>query len=287
MGKTGSPSEPAPVAGHDPLPRNWIEAFPIVLFGFYGLAFAFSAVDAMNRADIGLFVADTAGCFICAGVALAWWKRKDWLPQRLVTTATAIITDARWLIGALSVLLIISALSPYVEQRRWPFAWQFDRTAAVPQTSQVVSAQNPPPSNEGPITWQQPFQLMPVGTTTGTEIQGVYFQGISNAQIQMREAYIVSDLTGHREELKANVQYKGEFPVDQVDIPPDASVDLIYILKPSVSARDFLDQWGKFRFVAIYNGVTYEKSYDENFMRGLIQNRIPGVIGPRMTPKGQ
>lgn len=282
-------SQPTPVAGHDPLPKDWIEAVPLVLFGFYGLAFAFEAVGAVNRGNIWIAITNTVGCIICAGIALAWWKRKDWLPQRLVETTTLVVTDARWLIAAMSTLLIIGALSPYVEQRRWPFAWrQLEHTAAVPPPGGVVNSFNPSPQNDGPISWQQPFQLMTLGTANGgTEIAGLYFQGISNAQIQMKEAYIVSDLTGHREELKANVQYKGLFPVDQVDIPTDASVDLTYTWKPSLSVRDFLDQWGKFRFIAVYNGVTYEKLYDENFMRGFIQIRIPGVIGPRMTPKAR
>jgi len=78
----------------------------------------------MNRGDIGISIADTAACIICAAVALAWWKRKDWLPQKLVATSTGIITDARWLVSAMSILLITSALAPYVEQRRWPFVWQ-------------------------------------------------------------------------------------------------------------------------------------------------------------------
>jgi hypothetical protein len=112
-------------SGHEILPKNWIEAIPAILFGFYGLAFAFEAVSAMNRGDIDITIADTVGCAVCAGLALAWWKRKDWLPQKLVATSTAIVTDARWILGAMSVLLIASVLAPYIEQRRLPFAWQF------------------------------------------------------------------------------------------------------------------------------------------------------------------
>ncbi len=116
--------QPTPVSGHDPLPKNWIEAVPIVLFGFYGLAFAFGAVEAMNRTEAGLVIADTVGCIICAAIALAWWKRRDWLPQKMVATTVSVITDARWLLVGLSTLLIASMLAPFVEQKRWPLsAW--------------------------------------------------------------------------------------------------------------------------------------------------------------------
>jgi predicted DNA-binding transcriptional regulator AlpA len=182
------------------------------------------------------------------------------------------------------IILGIAALTwALIGWQTW--MWFHPSTMAVAATWTATPKNNATPDE--PIIWQQPFQLMPIGTTSGTQIGGMYFQGISNSQIQMKEAYIVSEMTGHKEQLKANVQYKGEFAVDQVDIPPGASVDLIFEWKPEISVKDFLDQWGKFRFVAIYNGITYEKSYDENFVRGLIQNTIPGVIGPRMTPKGQ
>ena len=109
-------------SGHEILPKDWIEAVPAILFGFYGLAFAFEAVSAMNRGDIGVAIADTAGCSFCAAVALAWWKRKDWLPQKLVATSVDVVTDARWLLSAMSVLLMASALAPFVEEHRWPYA---------------------------------------------------------------------------------------------------------------------------------------------------------------------
>jgi hypothetical protein len=273
------------IGGHEPLPRSWIEAVPAILFGFYGLACAFEAVAAMNRGDFFIFSLNSGACALLAGISLAWWKRRDWLPQKLVSTATLIVTDARWILASISVLLIVSALAPFVEQRRWPYV--SEKAASAPVAGTWTAIPKNSGASEGPISWQEPFQLMRIGTANGIQIDGLYFQGISNSQIQMKEAYIISDMTGHKEQLKANIQYKGEFPVNQVDIPSGASVDLVFEWKPQLSVGEFLDQWGKFRFVAMYNEFTYEKSYDENFVRGLVQNTIPGVIGPRMTPKGQ
>jgi hypothetical protein len=204
---------------------------------------------------------------------------------KLAKSLNHVASDARWWTAVAMVSLLIIALSPYIEQRRWPFAWQIADHAPAP----AVWTPQPAPNvaTEGPISWQPQFQIIRSDEGHGIVINGLYFQGISNSMVQMQEAYLISELTGHKEPLKANIQYKGEFPVDQVDIPPGASVDLVLEWKPALSLTDFLDQWGKFRFTAVYNGLTREKSYDENYVRGLVQNTIPGAIGPRMTPKGQ
>jgi hypothetical protein len=105
----------------DPVPKNWKDAVPSVLFGFYGLGFALEAVAAMNRGDINLFIWDSIACTLLTPVAVIWWKYRDWLPIKFVSTANLVIADARWLIGAASVFLIASALAPYIGEQRWPF----------------------------------------------------------------------------------------------------------------------------------------------------------------------
>ena len=105
-----------PAAGHEALPKNWAEAIPTILFGFYGFAFAFEAVVAMNAKEGTLALLDSAACLICAGVALAWWKRRDWLPTRLRETMMIVATDARWIIGCAMVLLVASAVPIALQQ---------------------------------------------------------------------------------------------------------------------------------------------------------------------------
>jgi hypothetical protein len=124
----------------DPIPKNWIEAVPAVLFGFYGFACAFEAVVAMNAGNGTLAFLDSAGCFILVSLAIIWWKHSDWLPPKLVSTALLFVTDARWLVGAVSLLLIVSALSPFIEQARWPFSHYFVTT--VPPASPLVDDQS-------------------------------------------------------------------------------------------------------------------------------------------------
>ncbi len=53
-------------------------------------------------------------------------------PQ-LVKSLNNASTDARWWIAVCFVTLVMISLSPYIEQQRWPFAWQL--TKAAPATS--------------------------------------------------------------------------------------------------------------------------------------------------------
>jgi hypothetical protein len=117
-------------------------------------------------------------------------------------------------------------------------------------------------------------------------MNGLYFQGTSTATTQMKEAYAVSDLTGHKQLLMANIQYKGVYPVDQVDIPASAGVDLILEYKPNgLSIDDFLKQWGKFHiFIRSGDATPYERQFEENYIYNKLR-QIPGAFGPRMTPR--
>ena len=71
----------------DPVPKNWKDAVPSVLFGFYGLGFALEAVAAINRGDFNLFIWDSIACTLLTAVAVIWWKYRDWLPTKFVSTA--------------------------------------------------------------------------------------------------------------------------------------------------------------------------------------------------------
>jgi hypothetical protein len=84
----------------------------------------------------------------------------------------------------------------------------------------------------------------------------------------------------------ANVQNRGYYSVDKVDIPPRAPVWLELIFKPELSLRDFLDQWGKFRISVVYNnGAIFERDFDETYIRRKLEQNIPSAFGPRVTPK--
>jgi hypothetical protein len=152
----------------------------------------------------------------------------------------------------------------------------------------ALATKHPAGPNSGPIIWNSPEaeQLFVVGMdVSGYQVSGALFWGKSTESISITEAYAVSGLTGHKQELKANVAQKGYFPVNKVDIPPGAPVHLDLVWNPAIPLKDFISQWGKFRVVIVYNGVRYERDYDEALVRQKLQQQAPDMFGPQMTPR--
>lgn len=142
----------------------------------------------------------------------------------------------------------------------------------------------------GPVEWLLDGQLI-VASFDGKSygVNGLIFQGTSKTAFHFKEAYLVSGLTGHRVELQANVHKVGAYyPVTAVDIPMGAPVQIDYMFKPPLSIRDFVDQWGKFRFMVVYeDGSTFEHDYSEDEVRKQAQRQLPDAFGPQVTPKEQ
>ncbi len=150
-----------------------------------------------------------------------------------------------------------------------------------------AKAPAPVPSG-GPIVWNSPEgqQLFVVGAdASGYIVSGALFWGESTEPVSITEAYAISGMTGHKQDLKANVPNKGYFPVDKVDIPPGAPVHLDLAWNPPIPLKDFLNQWGKFHVVVKYNGVKFERDYDEALVRQKLQQQAPDMFGPQMTPR--
>lgn len=158
------------------------------------------------------------------------------------------------------------------------------------RTNNAATANNstlPPTSITGPINWHFNSQLIVIsGGGPHALVDALIFQGTSTASVSIKEAYLVSGLTGRKRSLMANVQSKGAYyPVDQVDIPPAAPVQLDLTFKPELSLTDFIDQWGKFRITVIYDsGTSYVQDYDEAFVRQQLQQYVPNAFGPHVTP---
>jgi hypothetical protein len=88
--------------------------------------------------------------------------------------------------------------------------------AAPPPQEQQQSRPAPEPD---PVVWNWDLQFLVVtGGGPDAKINSIILQGTSTTSVTITEAYAVSGLTGHKQELMANVQYKGYYPVNQVDI---------------------------------------------------------------------
>jgi hypothetical protein len=163
-------------------------------------------------------------------------------------------------------------------------ALQRKEEALTTQPSPVKS----PTAQKGPIVWNSPGgqQLfVVVADASGYMVSGALFWGESTEPVSITEAYAISGMTGHKQDLKANVPNKGYFPVDKVDIPPGAPVHLDIDWNPPIPLKDFLNQWGKFHVVVKYNGIKFERDYDEALVRQKLQQQAPDMFGPQMTPR--
>lgn len=110
--------------------------------------------------------------------------------------------------------------------------------------------------------------------------------GKEQNQHWFQEAYAISNLTGHRQPFLIDVPNKGAARVSAVDIPPEADVQLEMHWEPPLIVRDFLEQWGKFRVVIVYDdGKTWEHEFDEAYVRDRLNRQIPSAFGPRVTLK--
>jgi hypothetical protein len=143
----------------------------------------------------------------------------------------------------------------------------------------------PAPEDQIPVNWQPDFQL---NWYAGPKIAWVRFLGVSTALARIREAYVISTLTGHKEPLDlANpTNFTERWKVDQVEpIPSGAAVVLIYEPKPPPSLPDFMSQWGAFEFHVVYNDKEYVKTYSQDYINSKMTREMPGMFGPRVTPR--
>ncbi len=154
--------------------------------------------------------------------------------------------------------------------------------------SSSPAGQPVPSTTSGPMDWSLNGQLI-VGSGGGptAAVNGLIFQGQSLMPFRFREAYVISGLTGHTEQLKAAVHSVGkELPVTDVDVPTDAPVQLDLTFEPALTVRDFFDQWGKFRLVISYeNGSSFQHDFEEDLVRQKVQQVLPNSLGPHVTPR--
>jgi hypothetical protein len=322
-----SAPQSGPVSEGGPLPRTWREAIPYVVWVVLVLGFGLEFVAALVHGEWVRAGVSLAGLVALMAAALHWNQIRSWIartnpnwlyPGLLVLLLAIILSpfieEKRWPLSAWfqtsgppiavhdppTAEDIAKATAPIraeLEGVKRELATtkgelesvkqQLQAARSAPATGLVLTPE-PTPAKQGPITWHVNSQLMLVsGGEPNAVVSGLLFQGTSTASVSIKEAYVVSGLTGRKQTLVANVQSKGGYyPVDKVDIPPGAPVQLDLIFDPGLPLRDFMDQWGKFRVTIIYsNGGPYERDYDEAFVRQQLRQHVPNAFGPRVTPR--
>lgn len=139
----------------------------------------------------------------------------------------------------------------------------------------------PPPEDQIPIKWQSLFQISYNGDR---QLVWIRLVGQATAFASIKDAYLISENTGHRAQLKAWMPPdQKRYDVSHVDIPAGSSVDLIFDLSQPLSVGEFLSQWGTFEFHVIYPDKEYTESFDQFAVEGILKSM--GLFGPHVTPK--
>ena len=142
-------------------------------------------------------------------------------------------------------------------------------------------------ADAGPVVWDLGAQFLLVSNGGPlTQVGAIFFQGTSRRAMTLKRAFAVSGLTGHKQGFSALVPYKGDVPVDQVDIPPDTKFAIEIPFKPPLSVQDFLAQWGKVHISIVYDdGSTYEHDFDQTYIAEKLRRMSPDAFGPHITPR--
>ena len=94
-----------------------------VLIGWFAGALAFKAVEKWDPPQISAAIEYGLGAIIVAIIdyKLSWLLSKT---PRATVTLNRVASDARWWVAIGLVSLLMVTLSPFIEQRRWPFTDQ-------------------------------------------------------------------------------------------------------------------------------------------------------------------
>jgi hypothetical protein len=300
-------------------PNIWRDFIPHGIWGVLGFAFGFEGVAHLLDGEFIQAALGGIGFLVCAAIVI----HIEALRQRAQQVGRS------WPLAGAVVLSFAIILSPFIEQRRWPFtetARSFtqkqvdkkiadatkpliDRLATANDTikdlqsklerrvksAQALTSSSPQPTPQGPINWNFDGQFLVV-TDDGpaSVIHVLLLQGTSTTSIRIKEAYVVSGLTGHRLPLLASAQKlngreREDLPVNQVDIPPQADVWLELPFKPPISIGDFLGQWGTFKMTVIYEGAEkpYEHEFGQHFVEEKVHQQLGDAFSPHVTPREQ
>jgi hypothetical protein len=258
----------------------------------------------MDHAPTLVWLANTAiGLCILIVVALKDWltfKNRRYFPISLTVLMVAwvtIVIFAYWDISPTLVKVtkenseddretvvrhLVTALSERDAARRDLAATKRDLEVARTQQAQPQLPQPPAPEDQIPVSWQPDFQM----TWDGDQkIPWIRFMGVATDLARIKDAYVISTLTGHKEPLAvANpTNFNERWKVEQVEpIPTGAQVILVYEPKPLLPLPDFISQWGAFEFHVVYDNKEYVKVYSQVYINSKMAREMPG-FGPHVT----
>lgn len=126
-------------------------------------------------------------------------------------------------------------------------------------------------------------------------------KNIASHPVRLHEAYLMSDITGSRLRLKLALSdetgtlypRRTVLPTEINPIPPEAVVSLVtdeFRVDPSkypshIPENEFLQQWGRIRFFAEYDGTKYTATLDEESIKKQLANAHSPPPKPHVTER--
>jgi hypothetical protein len=125
---------PPPSEPHSdfPLPGNWAQAWPIILWGILALALVFVFAESLGEIVVRpVYRAGSAAVALISVTAMIIYRRQ--LLEKFRDPSPSLI------VAGISIVLLVLALSPFVEEKRWPFsAWFESDVATEAQKSTLI-----------------------------------------------------------------------------------------------------------------------------------------------------
>ncbi len=140
-----------------------------------------------------------------------------------------------------------------------------------------------------PIEWNSDLGFSQTGDEQGLVLLAIVFYGMNVGAdpVQLRSAYVSSELTGEREALQVGLGNPNQLtPIQEINpIPPHAPIELWAVLKPSLHADEFLTKWGQVRLHVEYDGTKEDKIFDEKTITAELGRYPTAHLGPHITKK--
>lgn len=295
------------------------------LIGLFILGCVLHGFDVMRpegiRSAVGWWIGASA-----LGVFDWYWVRiKNWLGPRFAETANNVATDFRWWVAPLLLVVTYGIGSDVYRWMSAPifpqsasdenagqaaalqsqleaitrelddYKQQLKNTKRELETATNIRAPAAPAgsaqateTDEGPLSWSRDLQWSTTGDAAGPIFLSILIDGrnVGRSEVQLKDAYIVSGITGTRRIAKIDAGPDGKIlPSEMNPIPPGATVRLWIDLANGLHEKELLEKWGTIYLHLEYDDMKYTKLFDENYMANNL-GRFPNPArGPHVTKK--
>ena len=193
------------------------------------LALTFGAEEELRAGHIVTGLVVLAVSIIGQIVVIRWPKIRARIAVRtpvFTDKFSHLVSDPRWWVVTLMVFMGYLALSPYVQQQRWPFSTVFHEPPTAEEMAKAIaplqrqldaanmiiadlrekisrlqptsSASGNQPPISSSINWQTNLSAWMGGDKDGQAVHGICIRGTTSDFVDLKDAYVISDVTGEK-----------------------------------------------------------------------------------------